>query len=243
MLLRTPCFNYLTTLYTWIHAAFALMPKRCFGSHIPENTRKLADVIAHSALPKNIRYKKVTTDTRRAYFQDSSRKRRSTVNRMGLICMDAWRRIAASVGALLLIFTFASCGGMPEFDPHELASILATADLFHDPVHAVEDNLARMLYGLDGKSLALAAYAGSGMTPEAVLVAECNSDQDAPPIAALIADYNARQVKVFESFNSDYRYEAEEALIEVRGKYVIYVACKDSDKAAALMEKYFESLK
>lgn len=165
------------------------------------------------------------------------------MNRTASIYMAAKRRIAALLAFLALSCALASCSGMPAFDPHELASILATADLFHDPMHAVDDNVARMLYQLEGESVTLAAYAGSGMTPEAVLVVKCGTSEDAERIAKQIGDYNTRQIKVFESFNSEYRFEAEEAFIGVSGTYVIYVSCKDSAEATALMEKYFESLK
>ncbi|MBO5273596.1 MAG: hypothetical protein J6I45_03170 [Clostridia bacterium] len=55
------CFNFLSTLYEWIDADYALMPNSYFGSHTPENTPKLADVIAHLASPDNIWYEEVTT--------------------------------------------------------------------------------------------------------------------------------------------------------------------------------------
>jgi len=55
------CFNYLTTLYAWIDADYALMPNSYFGSHTPENTPKLADVISHLASEENIWYEEKTT--------------------------------------------------------------------------------------------------------------------------------------------------------------------------------------
>lgn len=55
------CFNYLTTLYAWIDADWAMLPNSYFGGHTPENTPKLADVIGHLASPENIYYEEKTT--------------------------------------------------------------------------------------------------------------------------------------------------------------------------------------
>ena len=45
----------------WIDADWAMLPNSYFGAHTPENTPKLADVIAHLAAPENIRYEEKTT--------------------------------------------------------------------------------------------------------------------------------------------------------------------------------------
>ncbi len=50
------CFNYLRTLYDWIDAPIAMLPNSFFGGHTPENTPKLADVLAHLSTPDNIYY-------------------------------------------------------------------------------------------------------------------------------------------------------------------------------------------
>jgi hypothetical protein len=55
------CFNYLTTLYAWTDADWAMLPNSYFGGHTPENTPKLADVIEHLEKPENIRYEEKTT--------------------------------------------------------------------------------------------------------------------------------------------------------------------------------------
>lgn len=58
------CFNYLSTLYPFIDAKYAFMPNSYFGSHTPENTPKLADVIAHLSSSENIWYEEYTTAIR-----------------------------------------------------------------------------------------------------------------------------------------------------------------------------------
>lgn len=58
------CFNYLTTLYAWIDADWAMLPNSWFGGHTPENTPKLADVLEHLASPENIWYEDRTTGFR-----------------------------------------------------------------------------------------------------------------------------------------------------------------------------------
>ncbi len=50
------CFNYLRTLYDWIDAPLAMLPNSYFGGHTPENTPKLADVLAHLSGEDNIYY-------------------------------------------------------------------------------------------------------------------------------------------------------------------------------------------
>lgn len=156
--------------------------------------------------------------------------------------LAAKHRSVMTIAVGILIFILSSCSTALSFDPHELASILATSDLFCDSVHAVDDNLAKILYGLDGESVTLAAYAGSGMTPEAVLIVQCDNEDEAQRIALFIHDYNERQIRIFDTFNPQYRYEVEEAVLEVRETYVIYVASMHSEEAQSLMEKYFDSL-
>lgn len=152
------------------------------------------------------------------------------------------RKLMTISTLLLLLLVLVSCGGLPDFDPHEAASIFATAEFFCDPMHAIDDHLARNLYGLENESVSLAAYAGNGVTPEAVLVIKCTSEEDAQRIATQIDDYNERQIKIFEIFNTAYLYEAEEAILAVHGNYVFYIACCDANAAQQLLESYIDSL-
>lgn len=55
------CFNYLTTLYAWVDADYAMLPNSYFGAHTKENTPKLADILSHLASPENIWYEEQTT--------------------------------------------------------------------------------------------------------------------------------------------------------------------------------------
>lgn len=55
------CFNYLSTLYSYIAAPYAMLPNSYFGGHTPENLPKLADVLKFLSSPENITYSDVTT--------------------------------------------------------------------------------------------------------------------------------------------------------------------------------------
>ena len=55
------CFNYLSKLYPWIDANYAMLPNSYFGGHTPENLPKLADVINRLPDENNIWYSERTT--------------------------------------------------------------------------------------------------------------------------------------------------------------------------------------
>ncbi len=58
------CFNFLTTLYAWIDADYAMLPNTYYGGHVGNNKDKLQDVIDHLADPGNIWYEEQTTGFR-----------------------------------------------------------------------------------------------------------------------------------------------------------------------------------
>lgn len=55
------CFNYLSKLYPWIDAPYAMLPNSYFAGHTPENLPKLADVIKRLSDENNIWYSERTT--------------------------------------------------------------------------------------------------------------------------------------------------------------------------------------
>ncbi len=55
------CFNYLSTLYSYIDAPHAMLPNSYFGAHTPENLPKLDDVLKCLSDPDNISYSDTTS--------------------------------------------------------------------------------------------------------------------------------------------------------------------------------------
>jgi len=55
------CFNYLSNLYPWIDADYAMLPNSYFGGHTPENTPKLQEVLDRLSASNNIWYSDRTT--------------------------------------------------------------------------------------------------------------------------------------------------------------------------------------
>ncbi len=58
------CFNFLTTLYDWIDADYAMLPNSCYGGHAGRNKEKLQDVIDHLPTEDNLWYGDTTTGFR-----------------------------------------------------------------------------------------------------------------------------------------------------------------------------------
>lgn len=58
------CFNFLTTLYAWIDADYAMLPNSYYGGHAGSNENKLQDVLNHLSSQDNIWYGDCTTGFR-----------------------------------------------------------------------------------------------------------------------------------------------------------------------------------
>ena len=58
------CFNFLTTLYDWIDADYAMLPNSYYGGHSGRNKEKLQDVIDHLPTEDNLWYGDKTTGFR-----------------------------------------------------------------------------------------------------------------------------------------------------------------------------------
>ncbi|MBE6890455.1 MAG: hypothetical protein E7481_00355 [Ruminococcaceae bacterium] len=58
------CFNFLTTLYDWIDADYAMLPNSYYGGHAGSNKDKLQDVIDHLPTEDNLWYGDKTTGFR-----------------------------------------------------------------------------------------------------------------------------------------------------------------------------------
>ena len=58
------CFNFLTTLYDWIDANYAMLPNSYYGGHAGSNKDKLQDVIDHLPTEDNLWYGDKTTGFR-----------------------------------------------------------------------------------------------------------------------------------------------------------------------------------
>lgn len=65
------CFNFLTTLYDWIDADYAMLPNSYYGGHAGSNKDKLQDVIDHLPTEDNLWYGDKTTGFR---FEDGKYK-------------------------------------------------------------------------------------------------------------------------------------------------------------------------
>lgn len=138
--------------------------------------------------------------------------------------------------AAMMIFT--SCGGndyssvTPE--PDAAAAALISAGVFSEELGRLDDDAARMAYGMPSAS-SLAVWSGSGATPEEIIIA---SGSDTAAIRAELEAHLSNRKTQFTDYNAWEKPKLNGALIFEAGSCVIYAvgaSGSDSDVEKALI--------
>lgn len=80
---------------------------------------------------------------------------------------------------------------------------------------------------------------GSGAYPDEVAVFKMNSDDKANDVKALMDTRKEKLTATFTDYTPEEMYKLEDAIIEVKGSYAIFVACKDNSTASSLIDECF----
>lgn len=126
-----------------------------------------------------------------------------------------------------------------KLDVEQVALEIRDSSKFVDDLERLDDATVPYIYDL-GSPDKIVVYAGSGATPEEIIVAEFG---DADARAAALEKLNAHlteQRKTFDDYNTEYRPLLDKALLVQAGKYLIYCVSDDYDSSEAVLSRYIE---
>jgi hypothetical protein len=120
------------------------------------------------------------------------------------------------------------------FDTVQLAEKLSKELMFDDELIRLSDDVVSFKYNFGGGSTIV--YAGSGATPEIIIITECSEPDAAEKAAAEIKGYIKDQIDLFSDYNASQLPKLETAFCRTYGNYAICVIAKDSAAAQDIIE-------
>ncbi len=125
------------------------------------------------------------------------------------------------------------------FDIEQLASNLAESVPFDDELQRIEDEAVSLAYNFGG--IRSVVYAGSGATPEIIIIVECSGSGEAETAAGKIRDYLGSQSALFADYNPSQLPKIEDALCGVYGRWVICTVSAGNSAAEAVIDSCAEA--
>lgn len=129
-----------------------------------------------------------------------------------------------------------------EIDIAALADILSAEIEYDDTLAKVESYVLDMLYDCGDFISASCGYCASGGTSEVVAVFECKSIEYADKVVERLELYRQSMKEDFARYTPAEVSKLENAVIEAKGKYVIFSVSPDSDKAMEIINNYISQL-
>lgn len=120
------------------------------------------------------------------------------------------------------------------FDIEQLALKLSTDVPFDDELIKLQDDAVSLVYNFGGSSTIV--YAGSGATPEIVIIVECTDSSEADNAVAKIKTYIDDQITLFTDYNPSQLPKLETAVCGAYGRYAICAVSPDSAAVQTVIE-------
>lgn len=120
------------------------------------------------------------------------------------------------------------------FDTENLALKLSQNVPFDDELMRLKDDAVSLTYNFGGESTVV--YAGSGATPEIIIIVKCAGADTADAAVIKIKDYISNQITLFTDYNSSQLPKLESAFCRAYGSYAICVVSSDSTVAQTIFE-------
>lgn len=145
------------------------------------------------------------------------------------------KKLIIILALIITMSVIVSCGSETEksehifFDIEQLALKLSTDVPFDDELIRLQDDAVSLVYNFGGNSTVV--YAGSGATPEIIIIVECTDSTEAESAAAKIKTYIDDQITLFTDYNPSQVPKLETAVCSAYGRYAI---CAVSDDSAAV---------
>lgn len=129
-----------------------------------------------------------------------------------------------------------------EMDIGVLSDRLAAEITYDDTLGKIDDYVVNMLYGCEGLTVSSTGYGASGGTSEAVAVFECENSEKADELKKILETYRKSMAEDFVRYTPGEVSKLENAVIEAKGKYVVFCVSSDSVKAKEIINNYISEL-
>ena len=100
------------------------------------------------------------------------------------------------------------------------------------------DGIINAKYGFTKGAAEVIVYGGSGATPEEIIVARYEGEAKAQEALAKYETRLENQKTRFDSYNDQYRYLLNDAILEQFGDYIVYCVCEDAETASEIVNAY-----
>ncbi|MHB1150885.1 MAG: DUF4358 domain-containing protein [Eubacteriales bacterium] len=150
------------------------------------------------------------------------------------------RKLILILSFIIITSLIVSCGNEIKtsehvtFDTEQLALKLSTDVTFDDELIRLQEDAVSLVYNFGGSSTVV--YAGSGATPEIIIIVECTDSGEADNAVAKIKTYIDDQIKLFADYNPSQLPKLETAVCSAYGRYAICAVSPDSTAVQSVIE-------
>jgi hypothetical protein len=150
------------------------------------------------------------------------------------------RKLIIILTAVIIAATLISCAEKTAeyvnvtFDIEQLALKLSLDVAFDDELIRLKDDAVSLAYDFGGESTVV--YAGSGATPEIIIITKCDDAATADAAVLKIKDYINNQIKLFTDYDASQLPKLESAFCSAYGSYAVCVVSGDNTAAQTIIE-------
>lgn len=149
------------------------------------------------------------------------------------------KRAGAALLAALLCLSMTACGEKTAavFDVDKTPKAVMDAGAFSEELEQVEEVILLRLYEMDETKVAASAGFGStGLTAEEVAVFEMVDEQAAKEAESLLSAHLDYQIESNEDYRPQEMPKLEKAVVERRGKTLLFLVAADYEAAKKALE-------
>ncbi|MBR6559044.1 MAG: DUF4358 domain-containing protein [Clostridia bacterium] len=149
----------------------------------------------------------------------------------------------------LLVVSLCACSGSQEerdnakeIDIYAASSALLEAGKFDDVMTELPHYAFPSVIGDIGAVTASFSYCGeSGATSDAVFLVYCDDLENLYTVKALVSNYRDEQERLFVNYNPTEVPKLNNAVIEVRGHYLMFAVGSDVSALSGIFNGYFDN--
>ena len=129
-----------------------------------------------------------------------------------------------------------------EIDIYAAGSELLAAGRFDDTMTEIAHSAFPSIIGDIGAVTASCSYGGeSGATAEVVFVVYCDDLENVYTVKALMSNYRDEQERLFADYNPGEVPKLKDAVLEVRGHYLMFAVGSDVSALSGIFNGYFDN--
>lgn len=145
---------------------------------------------------------------------------------------------ALALVLLTVLLALVSCTkAQPEIslDIENLAQLLSGVN-YVEQLEKLDPSVVTTLYGFTSGAKNAVVYGASGATPEEIIVAEYETEDEAKTALEKYEKHLASQKETFNDYNAQYRPLLDNPVLQQAGKYIVYCVSNDGAAAQAVLD-------